>query len=118
MKGRWGSFGQGFGTVQVLREMCINEFAPSLPNVLPCFALPCLSTSCETDHPKAEEGTTTLRMMGTADVTNSPTLPAFMVSRAQGLTLRDRVLRLGQHYEVRFVTVMQRIFLWHQLRST
>ena len=96
--------------------ICINEFAPSLPvNVPPCFGLPCLSTSCETDHPKAEEGTTTLRMMGTADVTNSPTLPAFMVSRAQGLTLRDRVLRLGQH-EVS--VVMQRIFLWHELRAT
>lgn len=48
----------------------------------------------------SEEGTTTLRMMGTADVNNAPTLPAFMVSRSQGLALRDRVLCLWQQERV------------------
>ena len=34
-------------------------------------------------------------MMGTADVTTPPSLPAFMVSRSQGLALRDRVAPPG-----------------------
>lgn len=55
------------------------------------------------------EGTTTLRMMGTADVTNSPTLPAFMVSRAQGLTLRDRVLS----GEVLMISLIRRPIVLH-----
>ncbi|CAK9051904.1 unnamed protein product [Durusdinium trenchii] len=55
------------------------------------------------------EGTTTLRMMGTADVNNAPTLPAFMVSRSQGLALRDRVLS----GEVLMISLIRRPIVLH-----
>eukprot|EP00438_Fugacium_kawagutii_P032164 Skav231582 [mRNA] locus=scaffold481:295784:299455:- [translate_table: standard] len=75
---------------------------------LPFHFTPCVPAQWEAnfldpESPEAnvtaalEDGTTVLRMMGTADITNPPTLPAFMVSRSQGLTLRDRVLTFEEH---------------------